>query len=62
MSQENFVPATLDELAARITAIEARQRDHRMHDANCPVRKAEIHNEHGLTYMAYESCNCWLVK
>ena len=44
----------------RLTAIEARQFDHRMHDPTCPSRHAEKGNAHGMMYYVDTGCECWL--
>lgn len=47
--------------AERIEAIEARQRDHKMHDPDCPIRRYDRHDARGMTAsIRTESCNCWL--
>jgi hypothetical protein len=48
-------PFPMNQLADRIKAIEDRQRDHEMHDPDCPIRRAEKGNAKQLV-----PCNCWL--
>lgn len=48
-------------LEERVAAIEARQRDHAMHDPDCPARAAQKHNARGMTYTQGD-CSCWLTK
>lgn len=48
-------------LRKRIEAIEARQRDRKWHDPQCPIRVAQKINEQGRVYAeATGPCNCWL--
>jgi hypothetical protein len=51
----------LGDLEKRIKAIEARQRDHNMHDPDCPIRRYQKHDARGMTAsVRTKSCNCWL--
>lgn len=51
----------IDQLIARVEAIETRQREYGMHDPECPARRTEVSQRYTDAYLVPRLCECWLV-